>query len=382
MRRPCHKSGPSRLLGDAKALITVFDEGINARIREGIAQHDQHHYAEALRAYDAVLKDYPDSAWARYERFHTLRTWAMDDPSRPAPDWPTARKAILASDPMYSPLAEAHGDDETADLIRRLEIRMLFKDRARVRGDLVRYADIALDLGQYGLSSYLYWNIPFAIDAKYYEDRPILEYMLYGLEQLGVRSLKEHFKGDHAAAFAAIAKARAELKGKPPARAGRRTLRSGATRQAGPEIRLGRLGRFIYPILRVGIHLAHSKEPLNLGFLMRTMIHGTVTESNFMRRHLLTAATLGVFGLLAVAGDASACCHKRKACAPTPCCAPAPCVVVEPPPPPPCPEPVACCPPKKKHCFSLKLFHHKKRCQPVCATPAPCPPPMPAPCPC
>lgn len=71
-----------------------------------------------------------------------------------------------------------------------------------------------------------------------------------------------------------------------------------------------------------------------------------------MKRHLLTLALAGVFGVLAIS-DASACCHKKKAC-PTPTA----CAVVEPcPPPPPVCEPV--CAPAPKKCG---LFKHNAGC--------------------
>ena len=93
-----------------------------------------------------------------------------------------------------------------------------------------------------------------------------------------------------------------------------------------------------------------------------------------MRRHLLTAALTLAFGLVMMAADASACCHKKKACAPAPVCQP----VCEPcPPPAPVCEP---CPPPKKHCGGHKLFArrgcHKRQaeCVVVYAAPAaPCP---------
>ncbi len=72
-----------------------------------------------------------------------------------------------------------------------------------------------------------------------------------------------------------------------------------------------------------------------------------------MRRHLLTLALAGLFGVLATA-DAKAC-HKKKC---TPACAPAPVpCVVQTPPPAPCPPPApVCAPAPKKHCG---LFGHK-----------------------
>ena len=70
--------------------------------------------------------------------------------------------------------------------------------------DLVSYADIARDLDVYGFAAMLYWNIVSAVKPEDYGGRELLEDFLYCLEQLGVKDLKENFRGDHAAAFARI----------------------------------------------------------------------------------------------------------------------------------------------------------------------------------
>ncbi len=82
-------------------------------------------------------------------------------------------------------------------------------------------------------------------------------------------------------------------------------------------------------------------------------------------RTLTTLALAGLFGALLLAGDASACCHKKKvACAPA--CAPAPAPVCEP-----APAPV-CEAPAKKHCGGFKMpkmkFGCHKKAAPACET--------------
>ena len=66
------------------------------------------------------------------------------------------------------------------------------------------YADIARDLDVYGFAAMLYWNLLTAVKPEDYGSRELLEDFLYCLEQLGVKDLKENFRGDHAAAFARI----------------------------------------------------------------------------------------------------------------------------------------------------------------------------------
>jgi tetratricopeptide (TPR) repeat protein len=201
------KSAPSRLLGEIRAMMGFFYKDVEARIGQGIVLNDKGRFDEALSVYDGVLKDYPGSAWANYERFQTQMTRATKD-RKPLDQiiagWPKAREAILTCDPLYEMLAHAEGAEETYRLVLRLEINSLFKDRDKAGKDLVRYADIARDLEAHGLAAMLYWDILTAVKPEEYGRRALLEDFLYCLEQLGVKDLKENFRGDHAAAFARI----------------------------------------------------------------------------------------------------------------------------------------------------------------------------------
>ena len=97
-----------------------------------------------------------------------------------------------------------------------------------------------------------------------------------------------------------------------------------------------------------------------------------------MHRFILTFATLAAASFFA--GDASACHHKKAACAPAPvaACAPAPVVECAP-----APVVAECAPAPKKCCFKMPKFHmpkmgcHKKAAvcapAPVCETYAPAP---------
>ena len=81
-----------------------------------------------MATYDGVLKDYPGSAWAHYERFQTRMAMATKEgkPIEQAlADWPKMRDAILACDPLYEMLAQAQGQEDIFRLTRRLEINIV-----------------------------------------------------------------------------------------------------------------------------------------------------------------------------------------------------------------------------------------------------------------
>jgi len=208
------KSGPSTLLLNARRWIAIAQEDIAARIKKGVALHDMGKFAAALEIYEAVLKDCPKSAWARYERFQTRRALSVKNGKsieEAQTSWPVESRAIYGCDPLFPHSAGAASGEELYEIFRRTESRELFQDRAKGAEDVIKYADIALDLGAYGYAAPIYWRATTGINPKAYGDRAILEYFLYCLEQLGTKTIKEHFKGDHAAAFTAIKTARRKL---------------------------------------------------------------------------------------------------------------------------------------------------------------------------
>lgn len=214
------KSGPSYVLGVLRTMSGLFFKDLEARVAQGVALHDQGKLNEAIAVYDEVLKIHPKCAWAIYEKFHTRRTMALNRGNsleQIHADWPRVRKQILECDPLYPTLAMADGRDEVYEFGRRFEIGRLFKKLEEGRRDLVRYADIALDLKVFGIAGMLYWNSILLVPPDDYEHRPLLEYFLYCLEQLGVRDIKDAFRGDHEAAFARIEAERRERKERSPA---------------------------------------------------------------------------------------------------------------------------------------------------------------------
>lgn len=200
-------SASSRLLGEFRAMMVPFYKDVESRISAGIALNDRGRLAEAMAAYDGVLKDYPGSAWAHYERVQTRMAMAAKEgkPIEQAlADWPEARAAMLACDPLYELEAQSTGAEGIFRLTRRIAIKSLFQDRRKAAQDVLSYADIARDLEVYGFAAMLYWNLLSGVKPEAYGGRQLIEDFLYCLEELGVKNLKENFRGDHAAAFARI----------------------------------------------------------------------------------------------------------------------------------------------------------------------------------
>jgi len=87
-----------------------------------------------------------------------------------------------------------------------MEIGTLFEEEGQTARDIVKYADIALELEEYGFAAQLFYFVLSYLEPEDYENRNVLEYFLYCLEKLGVEDIKENFKGDHEARFAELEK--------------------------------------------------------------------------------------------------------------------------------------------------------------------------------
>jgi tetratricopeptide (TPR) repeat protein len=208
--------GAVGLLREFRTKARLYEDGLSASIRNGVALHDAGRFDEAMKIYDDVLKDDPKSPRALYERFQTELAKSLKTQPSPTPDWSAARKAIILADPLYESMAEASSTDELYELLLRKEIGTLFKKRESFTRDIIRLADIALDLGQPGFAAMVYWNAWREIDPAEYANRDLSEDMLYCLEQLGVKDVKAKFPGDHAAQFKRIDAERARRKRQAP----------------------------------------------------------------------------------------------------------------------------------------------------------------------
>lgn len=193
--------------------LIAFYDSLDARIRVGVALHDESRFDDAISLYDGILRDYPCSALALYERWFAKNEKELRPGSAQAgsslDEWEQVRSDVFRCNPMFEIDAVSVNEQRRQQMMRRLALRALWKDRRSEGEDYLRYADIALDLGEYGLAAHLYFLIGTGLSARAYGDRNVLAHFLYSVEKLGVTELKTLFKGDHQRDFADIDKQRA-----------------------------------------------------------------------------------------------------------------------------------------------------------------------------
>ena len=91
-----------------------------------------------------------------------------------------------------------------------LELQDLFKEPERQAEDVIKYADIALDLQEYGFAAILYHHIVFYFEPELYKGRNILAHYMYCLEKIGITHIKNSFQQDFDLEFKKIEDERQE----------------------------------------------------------------------------------------------------------------------------------------------------------------------------
>lgn len=187
--------------------LNMFTNELNGKIEKGLNKHDMLDYDGAIQIYEEVLKIYPQSSWAQYELYYSQSAKRIEKDSSALNDfsqWETARINIFASNPMYPMEIHATNGKEGYLMFRRQSISSLFKEENELIPDLVRYTDIAFDLGNYAMAAHMYWFIFSSFPKEKYDSRNLLEYFLYCLDKLGDKQMAGNFKGDHSEEFKKI----------------------------------------------------------------------------------------------------------------------------------------------------------------------------------
>lgn len=197
------KSAATTYLNEMSWRLEAFSKDLQLEINKGIEEHDHGNYEKAIAIYRSILASYPNSAAAKYELFFSqnaldLKKGSVTTDSRML--WDKSKPSIYQSNPLYPMDVRASNGREMYLLSRRQAIQQLFKDDKEVLHDLYAYADIALDLGVYDFAAQLFWLSITYDDAR--EDA-IVRYF-YCLEKLGVKKLKDNFKGDFDKKFAEL----------------------------------------------------------------------------------------------------------------------------------------------------------------------------------
>ncbi|HEY8935983.1 MAG TPA: hypothetical protein VIM65_12215 [Cyclobacteriaceae bacterium] len=200
------KTTSDQYLKEISYRINLFNQELQKQIENGITEHDKGNYQDAIKIYDGILKIYPNSSWALYEKYYSDNAKKISEnkvTNDDRVDWDNAKVGVYKHNPLYNMDVRASNGREGYLLFRRQEISGLFKKKDERLNDLFKYAEIATDLGIYDFAAQLFWLT--ATFAKGDPQKSINNY-LYCLDKLGERELKSNFKGDYNKVFESIEK--------------------------------------------------------------------------------------------------------------------------------------------------------------------------------
>jgi tetratricopeptide (TPR) repeat protein len=197
------KSIANSYLAELAWRLQGFNEQLNTEINKGVAEHDKGNYQNAINNYNSVLASYPNSAWALYELYYSQNALEVKKGKIKLEDrsnWDKAKINIFKANPLYNMDVRASNAKEGYLLFRRQEISKLFKSKEEKLNDVYKYADIAMDLGVHDFAAQLFW---YSFTFSKGNDKALNRF-LYCMEQLGIKNLKQNFKGDFEKLFKEI----------------------------------------------------------------------------------------------------------------------------------------------------------------------------------
>lgn len=188
------KSLPAVYQKELMTKLDLFSRDLSKEIEKGIEMHDKGKYDDAVKHYKKLLKIVPNSAWLNYELYFSqtgdLASMDLEDGNKL---WNESKKKIYECDPLYSISARATNGKEAYEIVLRQKVQGLFKSNENMKADLIKYADIALDLEDYAFAGQMYWWIVSHLKQEDYAERNMLAHFLYCLDKLGETELKKNF---------------------------------------------------------------------------------------------------------------------------------------------------------------------------------------------
>lgn len=167
-----------------------------ADINKGVELHDKGKYAEAVKIFEAVLKEDPQMALAIHEL--ALSRSMIKNASSSEQIWAEYAPRLYAASPMYPYQMHAGSGEEAYLTFLRLELAELFQKGETFGDDLYRYANIAMELGNYGYAAQYFW---LHVSLSRTKKPDAIELMAYCIHKCGTANLEGFFSEKTLASF-------------------------------------------------------------------------------------------------------------------------------------------------------------------------------------
>jgi len=197
---------PTGFLMELGVYLDMMYKDLNVELQKGKQEHDKGNFKKAIEIYTKMLDNYSCFADAQYELFFSKEFLHLSDTSKyEKPSWKEAREKIYNCNFLYPTYFSATTREEAFELFRRKDFLETVKKDTSFPEKFLEYAEISLDIKEYGFATHIYWKAISFLSKDEQEVREKLPYMLYALEQLGVKKMKNNFKGEHEKSLKKIA---------------------------------------------------------------------------------------------------------------------------------------------------------------------------------
>jgi tetratricopeptide (TPR) repeat protein len=183
------------LVNEVSIKLDLLKAQIDAEVEKGIAMHDKKQYQKAINHYENIRKDFPNSAWLNYELYFS-KSMLLSNDEEVKKLWTSMKSLVFEANPVYPMEIRAENGRKAYLLFRRQEINSLFKEGGDVFADFINYADITLELGEYGFAAQLYWLILSYFPKEKYGERNMLSHFVYCMHKMGQQKIVELFEID------------------------------------------------------------------------------------------------------------------------------------------------------------------------------------------
>lgn len=183
--------------------MAAIDQELNKKIEEPLALTLQGKNKQAVKGLEQLLISLPQSARIYCELFYAQSAelksnqavWKL---------WLSSKDDVLGNDPLYPVKLKSQTAKSAYLNQRRIEAATLFQDRDQIKADFVNYADISLELGEYGFAGHLYWLISQYFREQDFDKRDMSSYFLYCLQKLGDSEVILAYEGNYLRQFEKI----------------------------------------------------------------------------------------------------------------------------------------------------------------------------------
>lgn len=183
--------------------MVSIDQELNVAMNEPLNLVEKGKYKQAADLYEALLDILPQSARVQCELFYAKSAQLKTDQAVQEL-WQKSKDDVLGNDPLYPVKLKPVSPEDAYQIQRRREAATLFQIDEEIKKDFISYADIALELGNYGFAGELYWFISQYFTEQDFNNRDMSLHFLYCLKKLGDDQLILAYEGNYSKEFEKI----------------------------------------------------------------------------------------------------------------------------------------------------------------------------------